>query len=188
MGKNTETSTKYSQPVPRNATAEQIFEYAELIAEKLNLKPGDDLKSVVKHLNGEIDYLEFKKNQSRHASIEVEKNGSFRIWLHPFLFPLEKRLSMAHELGHLFMHSRYKEEPLEASYIPDRLKKKLGEKKQVEYELVEYEADVFAHGLLMPTKMFKKALDDFNGDSIQIAAYFMVPEPAVHQRMIYGGF
>jgi predicted transcriptional regulator len=169
-----EMSTVYEQPKPCGATAEEISLFAEKIAKFLKLKPGADLEPVVRCLNGKIEYLPFtNERNSRQASIIVEKGGEFTIRLIHVLFPLQSRMSIAHELGHLFLHSRYGEVALQAY---DDTKEK--------DELVENEAYEFACGFLMPAKLFSKAIQAYDKDSVGIAAYFMVPEPVVRQRMI----
>jgi predicted transcriptional regulator len=166
-------STVYEQPKPCGATAEEISAFAGKIVKALNLQPGSDLEPIVTRLRGTITYLPFTEEDSKEASITVEEGGQFTIQLLRILFPLQKRMSIAHELGHLFLHSRYGEVPLQAYHDPED---KNG--------LAEIEAHEFACGFLMPAKSFCKAVKCFNNDSVRIAAYFMVPEPVARQRMI----
>ena len=166
-------TTAYQQPKPCGATATQISLFAEKIANALNFKPGADLEPVVHNLKGKIEYLQFTDRDSKQASIIVEKGGEFTIRLFRILFPLQNRMSIAHELGHLFLHSRYGEVALRA-YNDAKNKN----------ELVENEAHEFACGFLMPTKEFSNIAKSFNNDSVKVATYFMVPEPVARQRMI----
>ena len=163
----------YKQPEPCGATAEEISVFAEKIAEALDFKPGSDLEPVVNRLNGKIKYLPLTEKNSKQASITVEQGGKFVIQLLPFLFPLQKRMSIAHELGHLFLHSRYGEEPLKAYHDEEE-----------KYETAEDEAHEFACAFLMPTQSLRRVAAAFDNDSIKVAAYFMVPEPVARQRMI----
>jgi predicted transcriptional regulator len=165
-------SATYERPKPCGATVEEISLFAEKVAKALAFLPGSDLEPVVKHLNGVIKYLPFTEMDSKQASITVEVGGKFTIQLLPILFPLQKRMSIAHELGHLFLHSRYGEVALQAYHD--------AEKKN---ELVEEEAYEFACGFLMPEKRFYRLAKCFNNDSVMIAAHFMVPEPVARQRM-----
>ena len=165
--------TTYEKPIPCGATAEEISRFAEKIAKALNLQPGSDLEPVVKRLRGTITYLPFTEESSKQASIIVEKGGEFAIQLLRILFPLQKRMSIAHELGHLFLHSRYGEVALQAYHDSEN-----------KNELVENEAHEFACGFLMPEKSFCKVAKHFGNDSVKLAAYFMVPEPVARQRMI----
>jgi predicted transcriptional regulator len=166
-------STSYERPKPCRATAEEISLFAEKIAKALKFLPGSDLEPVVEHLNGKIEYLPFNGKDSKYASITVEEGGKFIIRLLPFLFPLQKRILIAHELGHLFLHSRYGEVALQAYHDAEE-----------KNELVEAEAFEFACGFLMPEKQFYKVAKHSNNNSIMVAAYFMVPEPVARQRLI----
>ena len=167
-------STTYKRPKPCGASAEEISIFAEKIANYYNVQPGNDLEPVVlKQLNGEITYLPFTKTSTKQASIIVEKGGKFIIQLSPFLFPLQRRISIAHELGHFFLHSRYGEVAIKAYHNAEQRN-----------ELVEEEAYEFACGFLMPQEEFYKIAKDSNNDSIKVATYFMVPEPVARQRLI----
>jgi len=160
------------QPKPCRATVREISIFAEKIANALALSPGADLEPIIERLNGKIEYLPFTERRSKQASITVKKGGEFTIRLHPFLFPLQKRMSIAHELGHLFLHSRYGEVALQAYHDSEE-----------ENELVEDEAYEFACEFLMPKKSLRKVAKCFNNDTVKVAAYFMVPEAVVWQRI-----
>ena len=166
-------STIYERPKPCGATAWDISVFAEKIAKALKLQPGAALEPVVERLGGTIRYLPFAEKNSKKASITVEKDGKFVIQLLNILFPLQERMSIAHELGHLFLHSRYGKVPLQAYHDAED-----------KNELVENEAHEFACGLLMPVESLRNAVKDFGNDSVRVAAHFMVPEPVARQRMI----
>jgi len=163
--------TTYERPRPCGATAEVISAFAEKIASALDFKPGAELEPVVERLKGKFEYLPFDERNSGKASITVEKGGEFIIRLPSFHFPLQKRMLIAHELGHLFVHSRYGKVPLEA-YADG------------EDETVEDEAHEFACAFLMPTKSLRRVAKASENDSIWVAAFFLVPEPVARQRMI----
>ncbi|MCL2284311.1 MAG: ImmA/IrrE family metallo-endopeptidase [Fibromonadales bacterium] len=163
----------YELPKPCGATAKEISVLAEKIAKVLNFQPGFELEPIIEHLNGKIEYLPFAERSSKQASITVEKGGKFTVRLAPILFPLQKRMSIAHELGHLFLHSSYGEVALQAYHDTEG-----------ENELVEEEAHEFACEFLMPTKLLSRIAKCFDYDTIKVAAYFMVPEPVARQRMV----
>ena len=165
-------STSYAQPEPCGATVQDISGFAERIGAVLKFQPGADLEPVVSRLNGTIEYLLLDERDSKKASITVEKGGKFTIRLSAAIFPLQKRFSIAHELGHLFLHSRYGEVALEAFHDDER-----------ENEQAESEAHEFACAFLMPAKIVNRAAKAFGNDSLKAAAYFMVPEPIARQRM-----
>lgn len=166
-------STTYERPKPCGASVEEISVFAEKMAKALGFKPRAELEPIVARLKGTITYLPYTEENSKQASITVEKGGEFAIQLLRILFPLQKRMSIAHELGHLFLHSRYGEIALKAFHDSED-----------KNERVEDEAHEFACGFLMPETSFREIVKCFGNDSVGIAAYFMVPEPVVRQRMI----
>jgi len=163
--------TKYELPKPLDAPAEEIFGFAESIADILKLTPECDLVDVVKNLGGNIEVLSLDRNRKK-ASITV-KHGSFTIRLNPFLSPLQKRMSIAHELGHWFLHSNLGKEAIEACHSME-----------AENRVAENEAHLFAYGLLIPTKKLKEFVAKFGDDSTRVAAHFLVPEPIARQRIL----
>jgi len=163
----------YKRPSPCGIGAERIAVLAEQLATKLNFQPGSDLEPIIEHLGGEITVLPIDERGSKWASITVEKGGKFTIKLPPLTFPLQQRMSMAHELGHLFLHSRRGEIALKAY-------RNAGEE---ENELAENEAHEFAYEFLVPSKSLREVMEFFGDDTIGLAAHFMVPEPVIRQRL-----
>jgi Zn-dependent peptidase ImmA (M78 family) len=166
----------YESPKPIGASKEEIWEFAERIATSLEYLPGDDIEPIVERLGGKVEYLGLTSEGTQTASITVEKDGKFIIQLFQNLFPLQERISIAHELGHLFLHSRLKGVPLQAFHDVDD-----------EDEAAESEAHHFACAFLMPASAVVHAVNCFDKDSPAIAAFiaafFMVPEPVAHQRI-----
>jgi|GEM_PF-1049320 len=164
-------STDYKLPEPTGASKEEVCWFAERVAEMLGYSPGKNLRSVVKKLKGNLEYLPLTED-SKRASITVEKSGEFTIRIFTPIFPLQERMSIAHELGHLFLHSRLGEIPIEAY---DDFNK--------ENEVAEDEASWFASAFLMPSEMVKTMADYLDGDTLDLAATFLVPEPVARERM-----
>lgn len=162
----------YEGPKACGLDSNAIASFAEEIASTMKFHPGGDMEELVRRLNGKIEYCPPNKDLFKVASITVKEGGAFIIRLSALLFPLQKRFSIAHELGHLFLHSHYGQYPIEAYHDLER-----------ENTQVENEADEFACELLMPSKAFKNVVRQLGKDSTKIAAFFMVPEPLVRQRM-----
>jgi Zn-dependent peptidase ImmA (M78 family) len=151
-----------------------IREAAQEIAKMLDYTPATDLRKLVKRLGGKI--TEPTEQDENSASIIVDaEEKSFTINLQPDLFPLRERFYIAHELGHLFLHSRM-EENLTAPCCGSCVQS------QAELE-AELEADMFARAFLMPTDAWEEAKKLYGTNSIQLAAHFMVPEPLAWQRL-----
>ena len=163
---------KKSTIKPCGATPEVISNLAERVGTTLGFKPGDPLEPIIERLRGTIKYFPLAGAGSRQASITVERGGKFTLRLSAAIFPLQKRVSMAHELGHLFLHSRYGEVEFEAFHDVES-----------ENEQAESEAREFAYAFLMPTNELRQVMQDVGDDSTAVAAFFMVPEPIARQRM-----
>jgi len=151
-----------------------ISAFAEKIARGLGFKPGDALEPVVSRLKGTIEELPFDDKDSGKASIVVKKGGEFVIRLRSlFPLPLQRRMSIVHELGHFFLHSHCGEIAIDADCGA-----------RGGNEIAENEAHEFACAFLMPAESLRRVAKEFDGDSVQVAAHFMVPESIVQQRML----
>ena len=162
------------QPKPCGADRLVILAYASEVANEWQLTPGCDVERFVnERLPGKIENSPVS-NAHEKASIEVKKGGEFSITLFPSLLPLplHRRMLIAHELGHLVLHSRYGERAVLANCATEN-----------EGEKAEREAYDFADGFLVPRGSLHKAQEKFDNDIIQIAAHFMVPESVVRRRM-----
>jgi len=128
---------------PSNRSRSYIENLAERVSKKLSCKPGVDLESsVVSRLGGKVVRQELSDADSE-CSVLVEGEGNFTIYLSPYIGRLRNRFTIAHELGHYFLHSLMGEKPIHVT--------------EEGAGLTEREADWFAIGLLMPEKKFRKA-------------------------------
>ena len=76
-------------------------------------------------------------------TIYVHRKNDFDIVLPDYSTPRRDRFTIAHELGHFFLHSWMGERPLKAARNGS--------------DRAEWEANWFAAGLLMPKAQFKSA-------------------------------
>jgi Zn-dependent peptidase ImmA (M78 family) len=167
----TPAENKYDAPSPLNIPKRQIFAFASAASEKLGLSAGDPIEPIVSDLGGKIGYLDFDAwIDDKSGRLEVYANGTFTINISAFSGPLRNRFTIAHELGHYFLHSR-------AGKIPIRVERRVGES-----DRLEWEANWFAAGFLMPEQEFRKAIKLFNADINRVAAYFQVSTQAAMTR------
>ena len=145
-----------------------INNFAETVAEKLKFYAGGDLNFIVEKLGGNVHYLNiddwFKNGDGK---IKV-KDKKFDIFVSNFFGPYRTRFTIAHELGHYFLHSLAGAKDIE--------KERLGS------DRLETEANWFAAGFLMPKKIFlehKKICDDVG----YLAGIFNVSNSAVNYRI-----
>jgi len=161
-----------------------IANFAEKLRNGLNLNSPVDLQLVVSKLGGRLE--EFREEFGGEAEAYVRKTGdSFAIATRYEGAPkVRERFSIAHEIGHLFVHLGYKVDPelwnsIDEGYL-DSVKHRLG------YNQEEFEANEFAASLLMPKDEFVKVAKlNLNGqefDLDKIADHFGVSRQAAKVR------
>ena len=126
------------------------------IRDILKLETPVDLNELVTLLKGEIEYDDIEGNEARIQKIE---GGSynFSITLSHETKKQRDRFTIAHELGHLFLHMGYlidKEKWGKIGTYKDSAYYRYG------YSEAEYEANEFARAILMPEVEFIKIAND----------------------------
>jgi Zn-dependent peptidase ImmA (M78 family) len=124
---------------------EAIYTVSEKIRSILKLKTPVDLYSTVKDvLNG--DCIEDKLDEDIAGKIE-KKDNTFKITLNITDSPKRKNFTLAHELGHLFLHMGYLLDMEKWNSIDEYIDSPYY---RMGYSEEEYEANHFAGSLLMP--------------------------------------
>lgn len=161
-------SANYASPSPCNAGKTAIIAAAEKFARDVELQPGDALETIVERLGGRVCYKALDEADFDDGSIVVEGQGDFTITLPTYTGAARDRFTIAHELGHYFLHYPLCCAPMAAKrYGSDR---------------VEWEANWFAAGLLMPSAQFQSAYETYAGDLAKLAALFRVSMQAATIR------
>lgn len=170
----TPTNTELLVPEPAFLSNDQIEQLGESISTQFKLtdfvNDNDPLHEFVKLLGGKIHYqdpAEYVLSES--GSIKVYGVNNFDIFLSAFTGPLRDRFTIAHELGHYFLHSNQGKKTIAAS------RKGSGK--------LEWEANRFAAALLMPSQEFKKTAEIFVNDNSALAGHFRVSTQAVDIRL-----
>lgn len=164
-----------------------IDEFAVQIRNLLKInKDNFNIEQLVASLGGEISEGKPSMSEASIIKISNEKlNHSFLIKLDSFTSNEQRRrFTIAHELGHLFLHMKY--------LINDDYwsKIKIGEgfsrNKEGSYPLYEQQANYFAAAFLMPVDRFYKIAEDTSDiefyDVNEIAKRFNVSITAVKIR------
>lgn len=163
-------------PEPCNAGRDAIESFAAEIASRAGLTPGAPLKPFVERLGGRLRYMDLSDTALvRSGAMQVHGPNKFEIYLSLDTPRVRNRFTIAHELGHYFLH-----------YPMVREKHNTDEMFVARYggnEAAEPEANCFAAGLLMPRDEFEKAARDFKADKARIADHFDVSQEAVAIRM-----
>lgn len=143
-----------------------------------------DIDDVVYKLNGRVEEDFFLENMS-DGSVRRQGDG-FVIYVSPFQSEERRKFTIAHELGHLFLHMGYK--------INEELWNR--QEKATYYRagdsLVEYQANEFAAALLMPRNKYKEIMDKNTVgnmvETVGIANYFGVSVSAASNRGKFLGY
>ncbi|GAB7081300.1 ImmA/IrrE family metallo-endopeptidase [Megalodesulfovibrio paquesii] len=158
-----------------------IQQLAANVFSKLNLSTPVNVDSVVKQLGGEII-------QSTDSSYEarIQKNGDqgFTIELNDSAISHDgrRRFTIAHELGHLFLHMGYIINPEKWNRIDTYTDSPYYRQGYTEEEM---EAHEFAAALLMPTQQFTPvflAVPEFRTAITNAAIHFGVTDKAAKTR------
>lgn len=158
----------FESPVPTYWSEKQIGGAAEVIAEKLGFKPGNDIKKFVQtELGGTVEVDDWR-SPAPTGEIQVRGPGNFTIWLSPYAAPVRNIFTIAHELGHYFLHSKVGKKPIEV--------KREGNNR------LEWEANCFAASFLLPGQAFREAWEQLGGNVDNIAAKFGVSTSVVAIR------
>lgn len=168
-------------PEPSGWSARSIAKLADALRSRFptRLVPSVDLVRMVEAYGGSVRYVAGSEaDEDLRESLIVEPDGSFKIILPLHTPPTRDRFTIAHELGHYFLHWR------------EAVKK--GAKPQAQMQFarsgkgfdpkVEAEANTFAACLLMPADPFTTAWGDLAGDVDAVAERFGVSSSAARAR------
>jgi len=158
----------FQEAIQTNYSKNAIDSLAAELAEALDFQPGGSLEQLVDKLGGRIHYQDLDDwRNSSDGSVVVKGKHDFDIYLSNFTGPLRDRFTIAHELGHYILHSKLGEKQI-----------KVGRGKS---NRLEWEANWFAAGFLMPAKLFRSECEK-NPDRNHLASIFMVSPSAIDVR------
>lgn len=126
-----------------------------------------DVEQIVEQLGGSI---EVRFDGDRYPeSLHVATNGSFTVFVPSNTSMLRDRFTIAHELGHLWLHhNELATEPVSFH--------RYGSSRE------ETEANAFAGALLMPEAEFRDAWHQHGGNLSKVARHFQVSQSAADVR------
>lgn len=160
-----------------------INDLAEKLIEVLELSIPIPIEKIPRMLGGKLKECSESDMNDMEAMIKKEGHDSFVIYISKSKPPKRKRFSIAHELGHLFLHMGYLIRPeiweKEDEY-KDSVYYRYG------YNKEELEANEFAGAFLMPEQEFRKIakqhLEHGYYDLEAISDYFDVSTEAARIR------
>lgn len=170
-------SPNYTPPRPLRATKKAISEFAEQVANHIGYVAGSSMHSLVTQLNGRISYQDGAgpADESPEA-IVVSPGGSFHIFLPSVTSPERDRFTIAHELGHLFLHFPAISKKSPTAYM--KATRWVDENNEPQRR-AEWEANWFAASFLMPKAEFTEF---YSKGRIRAATHFGVSVRAAEVR------
>ncbi len=159
---------KFGDEIASWQTKEAVDGFADRVRKHLQVSPGDDLIPTIDELGGQVRYLDIDSLSERQETIIVHGTNDFEIYLLSYTSPIRDRFTIAHELGHYYLHSRLGEIPIVAN--------RHGSSR------VEWEANWFAAGFLMPKTIIRREVESIESKTA-LAGIFGVSEVAVDVRL-----
>lgn len=131
------------------------------------------LFQIVNRTGGEVEVVEDPSQQEAEGgSLVIRKLGDYTIFLSPWTTPLRDNFTIAHELGHFFLHFHLQREKPATPIGFTRYGS----------SPIEWQANRFAAALLMPIDLFRQKHDEFSGDHSLLSGWFEVSPAAVQVR------
>ena len=165
----------YEVPKPLGLNKAQVEDYTVRFAAVLGLRIGGALEPIVQALGGDIEYGA-AEDELDGGSIIARDQNDFTIYLSEFTAPIRDRFTIAHELGHLFLHF-----PKIKAGNPGAIMRATRRVDATDdlQKRAEWEANWFAAALLMPASEFRLTM---NKDIEYNAAKFNVSRKAASVR------
>lgn len=151
---------------PSRLSNAAIAQYAQRVGDAHDVYTDGraDVQQLVASLGGRVE------TRDGGESLNVQDTGDFTIFLPQFTSEMRDRFTIAHELGHYFLHYRYAKVDGPKSYARGGRNR------------AETEANVFAATLLMPAESFAKKWCEHGGDAWRVAGHFGVSPAAARVR------
>ncbi len=165
----------YSPPSESGLSKASVDALAARIAQQVGYEPGGDLGAIVKQLGGRIVVNNvWDESDATSGSIKIEENGYFVVAVASHTGVERDRFTIAHELGHYILHFLW----------PKQNGKPVGtvEARRYGSGRVEWEANWFAAGFLMPADSFRAAWVELGGVLGELANRFGVSTEAARIR------
>ena len=165
-----------------NSTRRMINSLAEDVLSAYNISvPIGNIDEIVEKLGGTIQKEAFFSD----GAVEKEGNG-FKIIVSPFQEEKRERFTIAHELGHLFLHMGYRTNNELWEKQENNIYHRIGNSEK------EYQANEFAAAFLMPAteylSVLNKVAEGNMVDTSKIAEYFNVSIEAAANRGKFLGY
>ncbi|TGL04978.1 ImmA/IrrE family metallo-endopeptidase [Leptospira bouyouniensis] len=177
LGVYKKPNISYFEPKQSLYSKSAIKKIAEWVAEKLEFSVGGSIESIVKKIGGELVFLGpsniMQVGDEQLGAILIHEQFKFQIFIPNYTLEFRDRFTIAHELGHYFLH-----------YIFTDERKPLIAARGVSNK-VEAEANHFAACFLMPEDEFRNDYSKMNLS--QLSSKYQVSKLAINVRASYLG-
>lgn len=168
------------------STRNYINDLAEQVISAYSIAiPITNIDEIVRRIGGTIEE-KFNLDDLCDGTIIKEGDSSFRIAISPLQNPQRRAFTIAHELGHLFLHMGFRTNPDLWKTQDQTVYRRFGSSAQ------EYQANEFAASLLMPRDEYRQVITayavDGRVDMAQVANYFNVSHAAAINRGKFLGY
>lgn len=159
-----------------------IGEIADAVRQGLGMGVPVDVRSAVSDLGGTTQTIAFEE-MPYEASVRKSDENSFEIRIRTGVSLQRERFSVAHELGHLFLHMGFQTDDSKWNNVPAG---ESSERARYGISESEYEANEFAAVFLMSEKEYRSVVNDFaennQVDMTRVAKHFGVSLSAARLR------
>ncbi|MBF5094004.1 ImmA/IrrE family metallo-endopeptidase [Azospirillum sp. INR13] len=165
----------YAPPIESGLNKASVDRFAANIANQVGYVSGQPLEPVVQKLGGRIAVRNFWEMDSLGSgSIRINEPGDFEIYVAAHTGPVRDRFTIAHELGHYILHYLW----------PRSQGRVIGPTEAQRYGSgrVEWEANWFAAGFLMPAESFNSEFHNSGGNLPYLSERFGVSMEAARIR------
>ena len=131
-----------------------------------------DIKTLVEELDGNLVFNDFSINEAIITKSSSDSPNAFEIMVNNNYNSQRIRFSIAHELGHLFLHMQYLINPDEWNNIEPGTSH--ARNTNIPYSRYEAEANEFAAAFLMPKDRFLEVAEENFYNLNKIASIFNV--------------
>lgn len=172
------------RPIPTNVAKARVHAFGEHAARLLGLGAGDALEPIVARLGGQIVYhspSQLKSDAEAPESIVVRGSQDFVLYLPTTTSSARDRFTIAHELGHFFLHWPMVQKEHPGSIMVATRWVDVSDRVQ---QRAEWEANWFAAAFLMPEAQFRSAWNESSSfdRAGSVAAVFGVSDKAAQVR------
>lgn len=157
-----------------------INQKAECLYNQIGKEPGFDIEKAVNALGGKLILDEHRQLPlGVDAKIDIKEDGSlaFNIIYARDKSEMFTRFSVAHELGHLFLHMLERDAEGNVVVVRSSCNRDMRN-----YNIREWEAEEFAAAFLMPEEELRSYIEKLQGDVERIARVFKVSSQSVIVR------